>query len=229
MNTLFVIYDSPASLSDADAAMLAEFLPLVPGLSTGLILTPERQDGANPFAADGRGPALVLQLGFRNPADRDAALHGSGALAPLARPDALPSLAGAEIRHQAMTATAFPVPEPRRSHEGALTFFVTYPGTTADLESWLDHYDANHPPIMRRFPGVRAVETYRPVPWESELPWARDDAMQRNKVVFDDLAALVAALTSPVMAEMRADAATFPPFSPKATHFPMITRELRGR
>jgi hypothetical protein len=28
---------------------------------------------------------------------------------------------------------------------------------------------------------------------------------------------------------MRADAATFPPFSPKATHFPMITRELRGR
>ena len=226
MNTLFVIYDGLGPASEADLAMLGEFLPQVPGLKQALILTPERQDDENPFVADGIGPALVLQLGFDILANLEAALRPAGALAPLAHSDALPSLAGTTIRHQAMVGRAFTVPEPGVG-DGACTFLVTYPGTTADLEVWLDHYDANHPPIMVRFPGVREVETYRPIAWESALPWARDDAMQRNKVVFDTLEALVAALNSPVMPEMRADSLTFPAFSPKATHAPMVTRVLR--
>jgi uncharacterized protein (TIGR02118 family) len=230
MNNLFVLFDNPQPVSAPDVAMLTEFLPLVPGLSGGVLLTPERQDDSNPFAADGTGPALVLQLRFEILADLEAALRPAGALAPLARPEALPSLAGASVRHQAMVGRSFVVPEPAEAgrDEAALTFLVTYPGTTADLDVWLDHYDANHPPIMVRFPGVRQVETYRPIAWESAMPWARDDAMQRNKVVFDSLEALVAALNSPVMSEMRADSATFPEFSPKATHVPMLTRVLRA-
>lgn len=226
MTTLFVMVDGRETISQADLAMLAERLPHLPGLREGVILTPEQQDEKNPFVADGAGPALVLQLGFTTLADLEATLQADGMLAPLMA--SLTSLAGAPIRHQAMQGRSFPVPAPTLSAV-PLTFLVTYPGTTADLDAWLDHYDANHPPIMVRFPGVRQVDTYRPIGWDSGLSWARDDAMQRNKVVFDSLAALVAALNSPVMPEMRADAATFPPFSPKATHFPMVTRVLAPR
>jgi hypothetical protein len=52
--------------------------------------------------------------------------------------------------------------------------------------------------------------------------------LQRNKVVFASLADLIAALASPVMAEMRADMARFPPFTLGNTHFPMTTWRVAG-
>ena len=58
---------------------------------------------------------------------------------------------------------------------------------------------------------------------------ARESALQRNKVVFDSLADLIAALASPAMIEMRADGKRFPPFAGKATHFPMTTWRVDGR
>jgi hypothetical protein len=81
---------------------------------------------------------------------------------------------------------------------------------------------------MVRFPGIREVETYRPTAWTSELPFARAASLQRNKVVFASLADLIAALASPVMAEMRADMAQFPPFTLGNTHFPMTTWFIAG-
>jgi hypothetical protein len=53
--------------------------------------------------------------------------------------------------------------------------------------------------------------------------------MQRNKVVFDSVAALTAALNSPVRDEMRADYKQFPPFSSDNAHFPVATREIRPK
>ena len=50
--------------------------------------------------------------------------------------------------------------------------------------------------------------------------------MQRNKVVFDDAAALTAALNSPVRHEMRADFKNFPPFEGRNSHYPMATLSL---
>jgi hypothetical protein len=55
--------------------------------------------------------------------------------------------------------------------------------------------------------------------------------MQRNKVVFDDVASLDAALASPVRARMKADFDSFPPYSGTTPHYPMrsiygnLTRE----
>ena len=96
-----------------------------------------------------------------------------------------------------------------------------------NLEAWLDHYDAHHPPIMTRFPGIRDVATFRPAPSASDaLPGERENAMQRNKVVFDSAAALVDALASPVMTEMRADASGFPPSTRRPTHHAMATHRL---
>jgi hypothetical protein len=48
-------------------------------------------------------------------------------------------------------------------------------------------------------------------------------------VVFDDQAALTAALNSPVRHEMRADFKHFPPFAGKVTHFPMHTQAVSPR
>ena len=45
--------------------------------------------------------------------------------------------------------------------------------------------------------------------------------MQRNKVVFDDPLALLAALASPVRARMKRDFDRFPTYSGSTPHYPM--------
>jgi uncharacterized protein (TIGR02118 family) len=227
-HTLFVIYSDPDAIaSRADLETVFQAARPLPGLVQGLAFTPMLVEGDQPFARDGRGPPLVLQLDFAGAEDLDAAASSEGPLLAILRPGALPSLANAKVTHQRMLGRRFAVADPEfKTEPGAhpLTFLVEYPGPTADLEAWLDHYDANHPPIMVRFPGIRDVATFRPAPTRSDaLPGETATAMQRNKVVFDSGAALIAALASPVMAEMAADAATFPPHSGTATHFPMAT------
>lgn len=229
--SLFVLFDHPdAVASAADLALVEERAAALVGLERALVLTPLAASAEHPFKADGRGPALALQLDFASADALAASLDPGSRLASLAAADALPSLAGATVSHQPMTRRDFPVADPAfRLPPGGLpcTFLVQYPGRAENLRAWLDHYDANHPPIMVRFPGIRAVSTFRPIEaWRSGLPWARSEAMQRNKVVFDSVAALEAALASPVMDEMRADGATFPPYSPRATHHPMDTWEI---
>ena len=76
---------------------------------------------------------------------------------------------------------------------------------------------------MARFPGIRQVEIYTCIDWCGGLPVPRVSHMQRNKVVFDNPAALTAALNSPVRHAMRAAFSNFPPFSGPITHFPMAT------
>lgn len=228
--TLFVIYrDAEAELSDADLESVASVVRALPGLQEGLAFTPMAA-GEQPFAKDGRGPPLVLQLDFATAQDLNAALAGAGPLAQIVRPGALPSLAKAAVACQRMIGRRFATPDPVfRPAPGALpcTFLVDYPGTADNLEAWLDHYDAYHPPIMTRFPAIREVATFRPAPEAAnDLPCGRATSMQRNKVAFDSSEALVAALASPVMAEMRADSAAFPPYSQRATHFVMATRRL---
>jgi uncharacterized protein (TIGR02118 family) len=230
-HTLFIVYrDSTAQLSEADLDLVTRAAKRLHGLIAGLAFTPISVEGEHPFVRDGRGPPLVLQLDFAAAEDLDAALCADGPLAEIVSPGAVPSLPGAVVGRQRMIGRRFAVPDPVfRLEPGArpCTFLVEYPGTTTDLAAWLDHYDAHHPPIMARFPGIREVATFRPAPAGLDaLPCERETSMQRNKVVFDSSAALVAALSSPVMAEMRADAATFPPSSRRATHHAMATHPL---
>ena len=216
---LFVTLGAPGTgVSDEAIRPLAELIRGVPALVSGYIYQPLETAPDHPFSGDGSGPALALELRFERLAETEAALVPDrlGRIA-----DAMPS--GAEISHQAFAARDFATADPDIRSDEPCTFLVRYPGPAADAGAWLDHYDACHPPIMVRFPGIRRVATYRPIPWTTGLPWLRDTALQRNKVVFDSPAALAAALASPVMAEMRADRDTFPPFEGKATHFPMRT------
>ena len=228
-DTLFVLAEAPGvTVPEAELAHVEAMLAGLPGLAEAVLLTPAAPGGDQPFAADGRGPALALEIDCVDPGALAALLGQGGALAGVAD---LSSLSGARITHQPMIRRAFPVADPVvRAWPGGrpCTFLVQYLGAAGDLPAWLDHYDANHPPIMVRFPGIRAVSTFRPVPaWHSALPFGRGTAMQRNKVVFDSVPALVAALASPVMDEMRADGATFPPYAPRAVHHPMETRTVR--
>jgi hypothetical protein len=230
-HALFVVYRDPtAQLSEPDLVSVTRAAKRLRGLIGGSAFMPISAEGEHPFVKDGRGPPLVLQLDFDAAEDLDAALCSDGPLAELVTPGAIPSLPGAVVGRQRMIGRRFAVPDPvfrLAPNARPCTFLVEYPGTTTDLVAWLDHYDAHHPPIMARFPGIREVATFRPAPAGRDvLPCELETSMQRNKVVFDSSAALVAALSSSVMAEMRADAAAFPPSSHRPTHHAMATHRL---
>jgi hypothetical protein len=206
---LFLVWRAAPNLDDLGAAF-ARLDGLVHALAFTPLSLPDQ-----PFARDGRGPALTVELAF---ASERAFAQGV---------DAIPA-SGFEA--EAMRGRRFAAPDPvfrLGPGETPCTLLVEYSGRCDDPTAWLDHYDAHHPPIMVRFPGVRDVATFRPAP-DLALPdaWERGRAMQRNKVVFDSPAALVAALASPVMAEMRADRDAFPPFDGAVTHFPNATYDL---
>lgn len=215
-----------AVVSDAELGWLAETIAAVPGLAEALLFTPGSTH--DPYLNDGAPPALALQVYFDDIAALESALHGP--LLTLADPAAMPSLADAAFTQQAMLARPFTVPDPLfRTAAGGFpcTYLVAYEGTAEDLPAWLAHYLASHAVIMCRFPGIRQVEICTRIDWCGGLPWPRVDHMQRNKVVFDDAAALTAALNSPVRHEMRADFAHFPAFTGPVSHFPMMTRTVR--
>jgi uncharacterized protein (TIGR02118 family) len=228
--TLFLCWrDGQREASAADLAYIGEVVSGVAGIERARAYTPTLAPD-HPYASEGRGPALTLELWFAHPGALEAAAAARGPLARLVEHGALPSLAGVEIDTQAFGGRDFPTPDPKfrlGPGERACTFVIEYPGTAADPLAWLDHYDAHHPPIMVRFPGIRAVATFRPAPEIAVgLPVKRAAAMQRNKVAFDSVEALAAALASPVMAEMRVDSAKFPPVDRRPTHFPCATSEF---
>jgi hypothetical protein len=225
----FITFAHPtARLDEAGRERLAALLAATPGLDEAAIHTPAETH--DPYLHDGAPPPLVLQLYFADIAHLEAALAPGGHLHALADPATLPALAGAEVTQQAMLTRRYPVPDAAlRTPEGAphCTYLVAYECEAEDLNAWHRHYVTSHPPIMARFPAIRQIEVYTRIDWICAMPWARADAMQRNKVVFDDEDALRAALASDVRHEMRADFHRFPPFTGRNTHYPMHTRIVR--
>ncbi len=213
----FVTFRRPGSrVTDSDMRHAAEILTALGGVEAALLFTPA---GAHdPYLNDGAPPPLAIQVKFTAIEALEAASRG-----PVAGLAALPSLAGAEIGEQAMLTRVFPVPDPSIADAPRCTYLVAYEGEAEDMNAWLSHYIGHHPPIMARFPGIREIEIYSRLDWCSATGWRRENAMQRNKVVFDSPEALTAALNSPVRHEMREDFARFPPFSGGNTHFPMWT------
>ena len=212
------------AVSADDLRWLGPVLAATPGAVRGLICTPAETH--DPYLDDGRPPALAVQLYFADIAALEAALAPGGHLQALAAPAALASLQGAAVMQQAMVARAFPVPDAGAPAEVRCAYLVSYEGAAEDLNAWTAHYVASHTRVMARFPGIREIEVCTRLDWCGFLPWPRADAMLRNKVVFDDPAALTAALNSPVRHEMREDYRRFPLFSGAVTHFPMRAREV---
>jgi len=132
--------------------------------------------------------------------------------------------AGNRVELQVMLARPLLAPPPEAT--APCSYLVHYPGSASDLNAWLVHYLAQHPRIMRDYPGVRQIQVFTRVDWCDAMPWARMHHMQRNQLSFGSPQALLDALNSPVRARMRADAGRFPPFTGGSLHFPMHTRVL---
>jgi hypothetical protein len=221
---LFLSFQSGIPIESAEIQKLEETLADTPKLGKALLHA--SSDAHDPYVKDGAPPALVLQLYFSALPDLEAALARAGHLAILASRQDFPVLAKANVTQQAMTARAFPVPEPGMP---GCTYLVSYEGEAEDLNAWLGHYLDSHTRHMARFPAIRELEVYTRLDWVSALPWPRVHFMQRNKVAFDDTEALTAALHSPVRHEMRADYGAFPQFTGPVTHYPMATHVVHPR
>lgn len=217
------------SASSADLDRAAATLAALPDLEEGFLFTPLEASVDHPYARDGAGPPLVVQLVFGRIEALESCLGAAGPIAGLLEPGALPSLAGTAVTQQAMLLRRFPVDDPVvRSSAGTApcSYLVHYPGPADDMARWHAHYIAHHPPIMRRFPGIRSIEILTRIDWAGDLAVPRTEPMQRNRILFDDPDALAAALASPVIRDMRADFERLPPFRGGNAHFPMRTRRI---
>lgn len=115
-----------------------------------------------------------------------------------------------------------PVPAP--DDAAPLALVVHYHGPVDDAAAFAAHYVAQHPPLLARLPGVCEVLCYVPLgAAPAGLP--RDPTVIRNEVRFASMDALLAALRSPLLAELRADTRSFPRFG-RSTHFPMLRRRF---
>lgn len=224
----FAFFRDAAPLPPLDVATLdgiVAMLRTVPDLRQGLVLSPTPTPTAHPFPDNEPAPALVLQLQFDTIEALEAAVAAHGPLHTLA--DGSHFGHGRTITQQAMLTRRYPVPDARlraQSDDLPCSYLVHYPGPAADLNAWHAHYNTNHPPLMARFPGVRAIEIYTRIDAVVGLGWSREDAIQRNKLLFDSPEALTTALHSPVLQDMRADFHQLPPFAGGNVHYVLQTR-----
>jgi hypothetical protein len=224
--------DVSVRLDPEDVAKVASILRSIRSLRRGLLFTPAPVGTVHPFPDDEPPPMLALQLNFPRIEMLEAAAAADGPLCTLMDTQALPWLAHVNPTQQAMLIRSFPVPDPQLpTPPGGLacSYLVHYPGEAEDINAWLMHYVQHHPPLMARFPGVRGIEIYSRIDWCGGLPWPREAAMQRNRLMFDTPEALSAGLSSPVLLEMRKDRAKFPPFTGGAVHYPLLTRTIAAR
>jgi hypothetical protein len=208
---------SAATLDDLASGVLA-----IAGLRRGLVMSPAPASTAHPFPDNEPAPALVLQLEFDTIEALEAAIAANGPLKRLSQ-----VVRDYAVTQQAMLTRRYPVPDARLRTPACVlpcSYLVQYPGPAADMNAWNGHYNAYHPPIMAKFPGVRAIEIYTRVDWVCGLDWPCENAMQRNKLQFDSPDALSAGLEPDVMREMRADFNRFPPFEGGNVHYALATR-----
>lgn len=225
---LFLSASRDRGLSAAEAAdLLACVQQLARGVAPLRKLVahvPAAPGGRDPFLEPESPPVCVMQFYFDDIGHLEAAAGEGGPLVRLLDAEAFPMLAGCDWTQQAMLARPYAVAQPLQA-EGAqdafCTYLVAYEGPADDLHAWLAHYLRHHPPIMARLPDVREVEIYTRIDYCSDLRAQRSNAMQRNKVVFDNAAALARSLNSPVRQELRADFEAFPPFRGASPHYPM--------
>lgn len=208
---------------------LRDILMNISGVHEALIFTPAQ--ATDIYTHDGVGPPLGLQLEFADIIALEEAAGRAGALQALFDPGVLgemlePTLGDA----QAFLRRSYPAYEPLRDPPAdPCSFVVHYSGRAQDINAWLTHYIGGHVPLMRQLPGVRAVEVLTPVEWISALPVHKAEHMQRNRIVFDNPAALTTALQSPIRHELREDFEKLPPFDGGSFHHAMATETVLVR
>lgn len=214
------------ALDQGSLQRLHEVIAALPGLVEAQILTPASVEDL--YIKDDRSPPLGLHLTFLRIEALEAASSQSGALQRLCAPDVLTGLDPSRAEAQAFLRRDFEVDVP--DHAGApapCSFVVHYTGPAPDPAAWQAAYIARRPPVMRRMPGIRAIEILTPVDWLNGLPIPTARHLLRNRVLFDSPAALTAALQGPVRRDLRKEAEFMPEISGTNSHVAMMTETIR--
>ncbi|MGH8778520.1 EthD family reductase [Paraburkholderia sp.] len=175
------------------------------------------------IAANPDSPPCVLQWYFDDLTALEAALRPAGAVQDALYAASLATVDAHAFSQQVMAVRALAPPQIVSAGDAAqrCTCLVAYEGPAEDFSAWLTHYLDHHPPLMLQLPALRELEIYTRVDSRSGLPFAQANAMQRNKVVFDDPAALARALASPVRDAMRRDFHALPAYGGATPHYAM--------
>jgi uncharacterized protein (TIGR02118 family) len=206
--------------ADRDAAPIWAALP---GLSAVDLYQPVRGGTHDPFNSDGPGPLLMAMLQFPTREAMASALAQPRFQRSLSDMPAGPAFTGTSFGRRFYPTASAPNPGPLRA---PFSYVVRYHHPAEDVAAFVSHYLADHPPILGKLPEIRSVLCY--LPFDADvaglLPPA--DYMLGNEVVFDSPEAFNAAMASPVRLELRAHYKSFPKFTGKNTHFPMMRRQL---
>jgi uncharacterized protein (TIGR02118 family) len=193
----------------------------LPGLSAVDLYEPVRGGTHDPFNDDGPGPLLIAMLQFPTREKLQAGLSD---------PRFKQSLAGMPV---AATGTGFErrfFPVAGAPNPGPLSapfsYVVRYHHPAENVAEFVSHYVADHPPILGKLPEIRSVLCYLPIDVAVPTGLPPADYMIGNEVAFDSPDAFNAAMASPVRHELRAHFKSFPPFTGKNTHYPMMRRQL---
>jgi uncharacterized protein (TIGR02118 family) len=205
---------------EAQPAKLWRGLPQLQGFDAYF---PSRADAKDPYADDGPGPCLLGMLSFRDEASLRASLgeatfrHGFDGCPP-----------DASITAEAMVRKFYTADGEAdgQTLEAPFSYVVRYHRPAEDERAFVAHYVADHPALLAKFPKIRSVLCYFPIPWQDPNGFASADYMLGNEVVFDSIEDFNAAMASPVRHELRAHYREFPPFSGRNTHYPMIRTRL---
>jgi uncharacterized protein (TIGR02118 family) len=207
--------------ADRDAAPVWAALP---GLTAVDLYQPVRGGTHDPFNNDGPGPLLIAMLQFPTRGKLEASLADprfkqSFGNSPVAA-------TGTAMERRFFPLADTPNPGPLRA---PFSYVVRYHHPAQNVAEFISHYVADHPPILGKLPGIRSVLCYLPLDGGVTGPLPPADYMIGNEVAFDSPDAFNAAMASPVRHELRAHFKSFPPFTGRNTHYPMMRRQLAGQ
>jgi uncharacterized protein (TIGR02118 family) len=228
----FLVFNGPAEHGEAVRRWLAgapaALFKGAAGLETLDLYVPERS-AKDPYLHDGPGPLAMLQAGFATQKRLEAFLATPDFRATLVAPSPAPPDEVTAV-HDAMEQRFYPVageakPGPLKA---PVSYVVRYQRPAENESEFIAHYVDHHPQIQARFPGIRSIMCYVPIPWRDPTPITPASYLLGNEVVFDSVEALEAALNSPVRHELREDFKRFPKFAGKNTHYAMRRTRLAG-
>jgi hypothetical protein len=225
-SALFVTYTGDLQSSDELAAWIAgeplSYLQASPMVESVDVFVPDTGDLC--YFDEGAAPPLIVQIDVKSAATAGKLLSASGFSEVVMRNQAGTALLDAfEVIHCPPSIAATPPPR-----TAALSFIVRYYRPVASEAKFISAYMAHHPPTMQRFPNIRNIICYTPLALESASGIESSDVFFGNEVVFDDFAALDAALASDVLAELKAGRrALFP--ACLGTHFAMRREQVYAR
>jgi hypothetical protein len=206
--------------ADQDASPLWTALP---GLSAVDLYRPVRGGTHDPFNSDGPGPLLMAMLQFPTREKLEAGLADPRFNDSLGKKPTDIAITGTSFERRFYPVAGAPNPGPLRA---PFSYVVRYHHPAENVAEFVSHYIADHPPILGKLPEIRSVLCYLPLDQTAPAILPPADYMVGNEVVFDSPEAFNAAMASPVRLELRTHFKSFPPFTGKNTHYPMMRRQV---